>query len=91
MLEPFFSVVSSLECHIFQHFHKLTFCQNVLHCLPLSFFFATGFLILSGQAGVIFDGGFCALNSVGMSSCFSLFFVPLFVDCDSSKWLEHNS
>ena len=55
MLEPFFSVFSSLECHIFQPFHKLIFCLNVLRCFAFTFFFATGFLILSGHDGVIFD------------------------------------
>ena len=85
MFEPFFSGFSSMECHIFQHFHKLTFCQNVLHCLSLPFFFATGLLILSGQDGVIFDSGFGTSNSVSMASCFSLFFDSLFVNCDSSK------
>ena len=62
----------------------LELCVSFFSCVLNS-------ITLSDREGVTFDGGFGTLNNVGIAFLMSQFCFSLFVNCESSKWLEHNS
>ena len=72
MLEPFFSGFYFLSVTFFK-FSQVHILSEYFTLFAFTFFFHTGFLILSGQDGVIFDGGFGTSNSIGTAWHCSLF------------------
>ena len=86
LLKFFFRGIS----HSFVAFEVVGWFADVLDFRYTLAFLFTSDLFVNGREGVILAGGFGTSKSVGTAFHISFDFVFLFMNCESSKWFEHN-